>query len=207
MRQTELFNRRRLLKTQYVIAIHLMRWMTNFYYFSFKWTTTAGIGMHPTKAWLSQLANFKNAIWMWGKFRRTICNKIVLNLEKMPHKHMECFQTAFGTSCMNRASVFVWRKRFKEGRKSVGGDDERCRKSKEVGQTVRVTMLTFSGGSGRDSVGRGQDTSNRISGISTRTMHQSTTSSLSQTIWWASRQFLSAHLQSWPCSLWLLLIP
>ena len=36
-------------------------------------------------------------------------------------------------------------------------------------------------------------TSNRVSGISSRTMHQSTTPSLSQTIWprWASRQFLS----------------
>ena len=35
--------------------------------------------------------------------------------------------------------------------------------------------------------------SNRVSGISTRTMNQSTTPSLSQTIWsrWASRQFLS----------------
>ena len=36
-------------------------------------------------------------------------------------------------------------------------------------------------------------TSNRVSGISTRTMHQSTTTSLSQTMWprWASRQFLT----------------
>ena len=44
-----------------------------------------------------------------------------------------------------------------------------------------------------DSVGRGQHSSNLICGISTRTMHQSTTPSLSQTIWprWASRQFLS----------------
>ena len=42
-------------------------------------------------------------------------------------------------------------------------------------------------------VGRGQHFSNQFSGISTRTMHQSTTPSLSQTIWprWASRQFLS----------------
>ena len=41
--------------------------------------------------------------------------------------------------------------------------------------------------------GRGQHSSNRVSGISTRTMHQSTTPSLSQIIWprWASRQFLS----------------
>ena len=60
-------------------------------------------------------------------------------------------QTAFGASCMNRASVFEWHKRFKEGRESVR-EDERCgRKSKEVntpeltGQRVRVrvTMLRF----------------------------------------------------------------
>ena len=51
----------------------------------------------------------------------------------------------------------------------------------------------FKGVSGRDPVGRGQHSSNRISGISTRTMHKSTTPSLSQTIWpkWASRQFFS----------------
>ena len=69
-------------------------------------------------------------------------------------------------------------------------DDERCGRSKEVnrpeliGQTVRarVTMLRFKGSSGRDSVGRGQQSSNRVSGISSRTIHQSTTLSLSQTI-------------------------
>ena len=39
----------------------------------------------------------------------------------------------------------------------------------------------------------GQHSSNRLSGISTRTMHQSTIPSLSQTIWprWASKQFLT----------------
>ena len=59
-------------------------------------------------------------------------------------------QTAFRPSCMNRASVFEWHKRFKEGRESVR-DDERCDSSKEVntpeliGQRVRVrvTMLSF----------------------------------------------------------------
>ena len=40
-------------------------------------------------------------------------------------------QTAFGPSCMNRASVFEWHKRFKEGRGSVR-DDERCGMCKEV---------------------------------------------------------------------------
>ena len=49
---------------------------------------------------------------------------------------------------MNRASVFVWHKRFKEGSESVR-DDDRCGRSKEVntpqliGQRVRATMLRF----------------------------------------------------------------
>ena len=61
-------------------------------------------------------------------------------------------QTAFEASCMNRASVFEWHKRFKECREFVR-DDERCGRSKEVntpdliGQRVRarvmVTMLRF----------------------------------------------------------------
>ena len=54
-------------------------------------------------------------------------------------------QTAFRPSCMNRASVFEWHKRFKEGRESVR-DDERCGRSKEVntpeliGQRLRVRV-------------------------------------------------------------------
>ena len=57
-------------------------------------------------------------------------------------------QTAFQPSSMNRASVFEWHKRFKEGRESVR-HDERCGRSKEVntpeliGQRVRVTLLRF----------------------------------------------------------------
>ena len=109
-------------------------------------------------------------------------------------------QTTFRPPCMNRASVFEWHKRFKEDRESLR-DDERCGRSKEVntpeliGQRVRVrvTILRFCGSSERDSVGRGQHSSNRLSGISTRTIHQSTTPSLSQTIWprWSSTQFLA----------------
>ena len=55
-------------------------------------------------------------------------------------------QTAFRPSCINRASVFEWHKRFKEGRESVW-DDERCRRNKEVntpeliGQRVRVRVI------------------------------------------------------------------
>ena len=40
-------------------------------------------------------------------------------------------QTAFQPSCMNRAWVFEWHKRFKESRESVR-DDEKCGRSKEV---------------------------------------------------------------------------
>ena len=51
---------------------------------------------------------------------------------------------------MNRASVFEWHKRFKEGRESVR-DDEWRERSKEVNTPelighrvwVRVTMLRF----------------------------------------------------------------
>ena len=71
-------------------------------------------------------------------------------LGKNATKTYGMLRTAFRPSCMNRASVFEWHKRFKEGRESVR-DDERCARSKEVrrpeliGQRVRVrvTMLRF----------------------------------------------------------------
>ena len=81
------------MKIQYVIAIYLIRWLTNLYDSRFKWTATAAIVIHPTKSWLSQLVNFKNAIW---HFRRTIWNKILFqNWKKMPQKRMECFRLLF----------------------------------------------------------------------------------------------------------------
>ena len=83
-----------------------MRWPTKFYDFRFKWTATAAIGIHPPKAWLSLLGNFKNATWTWGHFRRTICNNIVLNLEKNATETYGMLQTVFRPCCMNRASVF-----------------------------------------------------------------------------------------------------
>ena len=69
-----------------------MRWLTNFYNFTFKLTATAAIEIHPTKAWLSQLVNFKNAIRTQGHVRRTIFNKFCFKLGKMPQKRMECFR-------------------------------------------------------------------------------------------------------------------
>ena len=57
-------------------------------------------------------------------------------------------QTAFRRSCMNRASVFEWHKRFKKGYESVS-DDERRGRSKEfntpelIGQKVKVRVSMF----------------------------------------------------------------
>ena len=76
--------------------------------------------------------------------------KFCFKLGKNASETYGLLQTAYGASCMNRASVFEWHKRFKEGRQSVK-DDERCGRSKEVNTPelieqrlrVRVTMLRF----------------------------------------------------------------
>ena len=57
--------------------------------------------------------------------------KFCFKLRKNATETYGMLQTAFGASCKNRASVFEWHKRFKEGRESVR-DDERCGRSKEV---------------------------------------------------------------------------
>ena len=78
--------------------------------------------------------------------------KFCYKLGKNATKTYGMLQTAFRPSCMNRASVFEWHKRFKEVKESVR-DDERCGRSKEVNRPeligqrlrvrVRVTMLRF----------------------------------------------------------------
>ena len=72
--------------------------------------------------------------------------KFCFKLGKNATETYGMLQTAFGAYCMNRASVFEWHKRFKEGREFVR-HDERCGRSKElntpelIGQQVIVTML------------------------------------------------------------------
>ena len=76
--------------------------------------------------------------------------KFCFKLGKNASETYGMLHTAFRPSCMNRASVLEWHKRFKEGRESVW-EDERYGRSKEVntpgliGQRVmfRVTMLRF----------------------------------------------------------------
>ena len=123
-----------------------------------------------------QLVNFKNAIRTWGHFRRTICNKILfLNLEKMPQKRMECFrmllahlawikhQFLSGIRDSRKAGSLWGMIRGVEGvRKSI----HQSWLAKGLG--LGLLCWGFKGSSGRDSVGRGQHSSNRVSGISTR---------------------------------------
>ena len=72
--------------------------------------------------------------------------KFCFKLGKKATEAYGTLQTPFRPSCMNRASVFQWHKRFKEAKESVR-DDERCGRSKQVNtpelidQRVRVTML------------------------------------------------------------------
>ncbi len=74
--------------------------------------------------------------------------KFCFKLGKNDREMYGMLQTGFRPSCINRASVFEWHKRFKESRESVR-DDERCGRSKEdnrpelISQRVRVTMLRF----------------------------------------------------------------
>ena len=76
--------------------------------------------------------------------------KLCFKLEENTTEMYGMLRTAFGPSCMNRASVFEWNKRSKEGWESVR-DVERSWRSKVVnipelfGQrvTVRATMLKF----------------------------------------------------------------
>ena len=95
-----------------------MRWLTNFYDFSFKWTATAAIEIHPTKAWLSQLVYFKSGCEDILEERYAI--KYCFKLGKNATETYGMLQT-----------VFEWHKRFKEIRESVR-DDERYGRSKEV---------------------------------------------------------------------------
>ena len=102
--------------------------------------------------------------------------------------------TGFGASCMNRASVFEWHKRFKEGRESVR-DNERCGRSKQA----KVLGLLCRGFKGVQEEIQSEETSTLQIGsmaFPPGQCTQSKTPSLSQTIWprLASRQFLTLSI-------------
>ena len=190
-----------------------MRWLTNFYDFRFKWTATTAIGIHPTKVWLSQMVNFKNAIWTWGHFRRrTIC-KFCFKLGKNATEMYGMLQTAFEASCMNQFLNGI-RDSRKAGSlwgmmRSVGGVRKSIHQSwldkglewgllywyfkgfqeeipSEEASTLQIGSLAFP---------PGQCTSPQLHPyhwLFDQDRHQDSS---------------SVSLQSRPCSLWLLLIP
>ena len=103
-------------------------------------------------------------------------------MEKLPQKRMECFKLLLEhLAWMEHQFLSGIRYSRKAGSlwgmmRGVGGVRKSIHQSwLAKGVRVRLTTLRFWGSSGRDSVGRGQHSSNRVSGISTRTMHQSLT--------------------------------
>ena len=74
--------------------------------------------------------------------------KLCFKLGKNATETYGMLQTAFRPSCMNRASIFEWHKRFKEGRESERDDKSRGRSKvirtpELIGPRIRVTMLRF----------------------------------------------------------------
>ena len=129
-----------------------------------------------------------------GTLEEQYAIKFCFELGKNAIEMYGMLQTAFGASCMNRASV-SWKAGSLWGMmRGVRG----VRKSIHQSWLAKVLGLGllcwgFKGVQGEiPSVGKGHHSSNRVSGISTWTMHQSTTPTLSQIIWqrWASTQFL-----------------
>ena len=85
-----------------------------------------------------------------GREEERYAKDLCFKLGKNATNAYEMLKTAFGASCRNQASVFVWDKRFKEARESAR-DDERYGRSKQVNTPelirervrVRVTMFKF----------------------------------------------------------------
>ena len=132
--------------------------------------------------------------------------KLRFKLGKNAAETYEMLQVAFGASWMNWAWVFEWHKRFKKGRESVR-DDEMCGRSKEVRTPELIGQRLGLGLLWRHSVRRGQHSSNRISGISTRTIHH-VHNSILVTDYWTKMGIKTVRYPPYspdlaPCDFWL----
>ena len=144
--------------------------------------------------WISKMKYGRDGT-LEERYAITFCFK----LEKMPQKRMECLRLLFNYLAWieHRFLSGIWDSRkagsFWGMMRGVGVVRKSMHQSWLVKELGLVLLCWGFTGVQKDSVGRRQHSSNRVSGISTRTMHQSTTPSLSQTIWprWASRQILT----------------
>ena len=126
------------LKMQDVIAIHLMRWLTIFFMIS-------GSNEQLSQQFEYSLLKPDCHSWWISKMQsgredtleERYAIKFCFKLGKNVTEKYGMLQTAFEASCMNRAWVFEWNKRFKEGRESAR-EDERCGRSKEVNTTELI---------------------------------------------------------------------
>ena len=97
------------------------------------------------KWWISQMSSGRE-----DTLEERYAIKFCFKLWKNATETYGMLQTAFRSSCTNRALVLEWHKRFKEGRESVR-DNAKCGRSKEVNtpelisQRVRIrfNMLRF----------------------------------------------------------------
>ena len=157
------------MKLQYVIAIHLMKWLTNFSDFSFKWTATAAIGIHSDchSWWISKVQSGRDTL------EERYAIKFCFKLGKMPKKGMECFILLLEhLTWIEHKFLSGIRDSRKAGSlwgmmRGVGGvrkSDHQSWLAKGLG--LGFLCWGFKVSSGRDSVRRGQHPSNRVSGIS-----------------------------------------
>ena len=92
-----------------------MRWLTNFYDFRLNEQLQQQLKYTLLKPdchswWISKMQS--------DTLEERCVIKLCFKLGKNATETYGMLQTAFGASCTNRASVFEWHKRFKEGRES-----------------------------------------------------------------------------------------
>ena len=87
-----------------------MRWLTNFYDFRFKWTATVAIIKYDCHSWWISKIQSGREDTLEERYAIKFCFKLGKNDATETYGIL---QTAFWPSCMNRAWVFEWHKRFK----------------------------------------------------------------------------------------------
>ena len=100
------------MKIQYVITIHRMRWLTNFYDSNEQLQQQMEYTLLKPDChcwWISKMQSGRE-----DTFEEQFAIEFCFKLGKNATETYGMLMTAFWPFCMNRASVFEWHKRFKE---------------------------------------------------------------------------------------------